>query len=613
VFFSALLCCLSRFDALAQPVVEQNILLLYAYGYGGRGVELFSDGFFKAITEAGFPVSSVYAEYLDLQRNKDLPNYRQDLLDVLRKKYSHHRIDLIVTVQQPALDFLLNEGKILAPQAPVITIQHRSLLETEKVGRRIVGEINHFDIKGTLERALELFPKTKRVVFASGSSEADKKVVDQASGIAESFQKQLEFEYTTGMTLEEILERVAHLPPHSIVIFTQYNIDTKGRVALAYEAENMIVKFANAPVFGFYDYNLRNGGIGGSVIDVQSSGVRTGHTAIDILKGVDSVSPGQLRENENVPMFDWQQIERWGGDIDRLPTNTVFINRPPSLWKQYGLAIVGTLVFMLIQSVLIVRLLINIRRRKRAEAKIHQLNAELEQRVSKRTVQLEAANKELEAFCYSVSHDLRAPLRHIDGYVDLLVSRCRDGLSEKGLHYVATIADSARQMGKLIDDLLQFSRTGRAEMSPTLLDMHKILEEARVILEESYAGRTIEWNIGKLPSVSGDYPLLRQVWVNLLGNALKYTGTREVARITVSARDDNGEIIFVVSDNGVGFEMQYVDKLFGVFQRLHRTEEFEGTGIGLATVHRIIARHGGRVWAEAEPNQGAKFFFTLPK
>jgi signal transduction histidine kinase/ABC-type amino acid transport substrate-binding protein len=255
----------------------------------------------------------------------------------------------------------------------------------------------------------------------------------------------------------------------------------------------------------------------------------------------------------------------------------------------------------------------NITESKQAEAKIHQLNSDLEQRVTKRTAQLEAANKELEAFCYSVSHDLRAPLRHIDGYVDLLVSRCRDGLNEKGLHYVATIADSARQMGKLIDDLLQFSRTGRAEMSLALLDMNKTLEEALIVLQDSYARRIVEWDIGKLPSVSGDYPLLRQVWVNLLGNALKYTGTREIARITVSAREDNGEFIFVVADNGVGFDMQYVDKLFGVFQRLHRTEEFEGTGIGLATVDRIIARHGGRVWAEAEPNQGAKFFFTLPK
>lgn len=244
---------------------------------------------------------------------------------------------------------------------------------------------------------------------------------------------------------------------------------------------------------------------------------------------------------------------------------------------------------------------------------IRALNTELEQRVKDRTEQLEASNKELEAFCYSVSHDLRAPLRHIDGYVDLLVSRCRDGLDEKGMHYVDTIAYSARQMGVLIDDLLQFSRTGRTDMRREKLDMNKALNDVLAQLKDSSSGRTIEWIIADLPSVRGDYALLRQVWANLLGNAVKYTRTREIARIEVSARKEKGEIIFVVADNGVGFDMQYSEKLFGVFQRLHNLKEFEGTGIGLATVQRIINRHGGRVWAEAELDRGARFYFSLPK
>jgi light-regulated signal transduction histidine kinase (bacteriophytochrome) len=233
--------------------------------------------------------------------------------------------------------------------------------------------------------------------------------------------------------------------------------------------------------------------------------------------------------------------------------------------------------------------------------------------INKELVYQITANKELEAFSYSVSHDLRAPLRYISGYVDLLLSRFYETLPNKARHYLDNIAESAHQMDTLINDLLEFSRTSRQEMRLSDLDMNKIVEDVLVPIKQSALKRNIDWNISTLPHVYGDLAMLRLVWTNLLSNAIKFTNTREKTIIKIDVVDANESFIFTVTDNGVGFDMQYAAKLFGVFQRLHPIDKFEGTGIGLANVRRIIAKHGGNTWAEAELDKGATFYFSLPK
>ncbi|NEV02600.1 sensor histidine kinase [Bradyrhizobium uaiense] len=247
---------------------------------------------------------------------------------------------------------------------------------------------------------------------------------------------------------------------------------------------------------------------------------------------------------------------------------------------------------------------------QRRDAEIRKLNHEL----TGRAAELAAANKELESFAYSVSHDLRAPLRHLLGYSELLLKHASKCLDEEGQRYVQTILESAKRMGNLIDDLLAFSRIGRTETRTTAVDLQQLVADVASEIEAQGKGQDISWKIGPLPVCYGDRALLRVALVNLLSNAVKFSGTRRPAKIevgSVDGRGDKSEIF--VRDNGVGFDMKYVDKLFGVFQRLHRADEFEGTGIGLATVQRIVHRHGGAVRAEGTVDQGATFYFSLPK
>jgi PAS domain S-box-containing protein len=284
-----------------------------------------------------------------------------------------------------------------------------------------------------------------------------------------------------------------------------------------------------------------------------------------------------------------------------------------ALWKAHDELQVKVMERTSTLSITNEELLAEIEERKRTEAQLEEARSQLEEQVTERTAELLAANKELDAFSYSVAHDLRAPLRHMQGFMDLLKKRLAE-VPDKEIHdYANTIAAASVKMGMLIDDLLAFSRLGRTEIKKRKVGLNVLVREVVQDIQAEVKGRDIKWEFYELPEVHGDQALLRLVLVNLISNAIKFTNTRPQAEIGIGCKEEVDKFICSVKDNGVGFDMKYVGKLFGVFQRLHPHNQFEGTGIGLANVQRIIARHGGRTWAEGSLGQGAIFYFSLPK
>jgi PAS domain S-box-containing protein len=357
----------------------ERIVLLYSYGDGIPAYQEATRAFLSVMKEGRVSVNNLFFEYLDLERNKD-KEHKNNLVTLLRHKYAKEKVDLIVTVHTPALRFLLNEGRNLFPKTPVLSYLAPDIIETAGVEHQFLLLPMQMDFRGTLELAQRLFPKTMRVVFINGIGEGEKRLEREAKGVFLQWHDKLEFEYTSDLSVEEMLQRIATLPPRTIVIYSNVFTDKTGRTFVAKDVAERVAKAANAPVFGMYNTILGSGIIGGSMFNFEIEGARAAAMALDILKGKISLTkPVTILTASRIPMFDWPPLKRWGLDESALPPGSIVLNRPALGWEEHTLEIIGILAFCLVETALIIILIVQRRRRRSAEESLKQKTEELDQ------------------------------------------------------------------------------------------------------------------------------------------------------------------------------------------------------------------------------------------
>lgn len=556
----------------------------------------------------------LFSEYLDSTR---FPGEHQAelLRDYLREKYAGQKIDVVIATPDPALDFLLQYRSDLFTNSPIVFVAvRRPPTEILTAGPGITGIIRANTHRKTLDLALKLHPETKELFVVSGSPELDKRFETVARAELAGYDKKVRISYLTDLPVNELPNRVKEMPQDSLILYVwqRSGLETE-RTLQTYDVLNKIRQTASVPIYGMGSRNIGYGIVGGYVQDSERNGLETAEIVRRILNGarardipVDSAS--------SVPMFDWRELKRFGIDETSLPSGTVVRFKEYTLWEQYKWRIVLLASLLIVQTLIITALLLERRRRRRAREALDRLNAELETRIEARTAALNTKSRELETFAYSVAHDLKAPLRGIDGYSRLLLEDYTDSLDGEGRAFLQTIHDSTDEMNRLIDDLLAYSRVERRELKTDRIELAPIIISLVEEKKRETSARPIDFVIDVNGStVLADASGLSQAVRNYIDNAIKFTRTVADPHIEVGSTEGAESCLLWVRDNGIGFDMKYHDRIFDIFQRLNITEEYPGTGIGLAIVRKAMERMGGRAWAKSEPGRGATFYLEIPK
>ncbi|HXE98530.1 MAG TPA: ATP-binding protein [Dongiaceae bacterium] len=594
---------------------KSRVLILNSY----HPYYSWSDDEMKGILETlkeRMPAIEPIIEYLDCKYFPELAHFPR-VASLLAYKFKNVKIPVVIAVDNPALDFAIKYRSELFPDAAIVFCGINGYTpELIKGAANITGVAEVLDSRGTVEMMLKLHPAARQIFvihdYTSTGIATRRETEAQLAPLA----GRIKIRYMEHLTTDQMLEEIGRLPEDAMVLALSYSRDREGRVFNHPQIARLLSEKSRVPVYAAHEERLGAGIVGGSMLGGRLHAAEAAKLALKILGGTPAGSiPVIAGISEARPMFDYKQLVRFGISMDSLPAHAIIINQPESFYRQHTLLVWVTSGVMAALLIIIGLLVYVAKIRQQTAESLAEKASELERRVAERTIELKTANEELESFSYSVSHDLRAPLRHIHGFSQILFLDYRDRIDDIGRDYLHRIGKAVGHLNALIDDLLGFSMVGRMDIRPVNANMSRLAESVVSMFRESEPERLVEISIMEGLTAKGDTNLLEIVLQNLIGNAWKYsaknTSTQDhPASIEFGRTVIEGVDTFYVRDNGVGFDMEYKEKLFKVFERLHG-EEFAGTGVGLATVHRIVTRHGGKIWADSEPGKGAVFYFTL--
>jgi signal transduction histidine kinase len=597
----------------AQAIQPKRVVVIYWDNKEFPGNARFEESFKTRLQLGQRQDVEYYPEYFELSRfpeEKHISSFR----NYLKAKYAGRTVDVVVASADGPLDFLRSHRSDLFPNTPIVFVANNPPKPEALAPWPGATGIHYRNAyHETLNLALRLHPQTRQVFVVSGSPQHDGRY-EKAVQSEFSDLENIEITYLTDLPLPALIATTKSLPPNSVIFFVwQQALNEQGKLLESYEVVARIAPESSAPIYGFGTVVLGSGIVGGYLQGPEMNGAKAGELVERILDG----TPTQqipVERAQRVPMFDWRQLRRWGVQESLLPPDSVVRYKEFTFWELYRGRIVVAVALMVLQAAFIVVLLVERRRRRRAKEALDRLNAELEERIDARTAALNAKSRELETFAYSVAHDLKAPLRGIDGYSRLLLAQHAASLNDEGRSFLQTIHGSTEEMSQLIDDLLEYSRLERRELKPGLIELGPLIKS---VVDQKKREST-ETSIDFVVNVNGGRVMadpngLTQSLRNYLDNAVKFTGKVSEPRIEIGSKETDKHHLIWVRDNGVGFDMKHHDRIFNIFQRLNASEEYPGTGIGLAIVRKAMERMGGRAWAESEAGHGATFYLEIPR